>query len=365
MRIFKRKTRSKKNKRPQEIWYVDYAFEGKRARKPVGTNKLEAQKALDVIKGKIASGKYDIEDSTHSITFSKMAEIYRAYSEKNKKSFRTDKGRLRKLEPYFEYKKLHNITPYDIEKMKQDLLDKLSPATVNRYLALLKHMFSLAIKWKKAKYNPVKDVAFLKENNRRLRYLQEEEIPILIKNCHPQLRPLVLTAVYTGIRQRKLFELKWADVDFKNNLITIENSKSGETRQVPMSSKVRQTLLTLQSNNDSDYVFLNRYGRPFKDIRTSFHTALKRSGIKDFRFHDLRHTFAAHLAMAGIPLLTIKELMGHKTIEMTMRYAHLSRKHTAAAVETLQRRIEVAEWHQSGTPTFLEENKKRLNPLNK
>jgi integrase len=290
-----------------------------------------------------------------------MAEIYEQYSKKNKKSFRTDQGRLRKLKPYFKYKKLNGITAYDIEKLKQDFLEKVSPATVNRYLALLKHMFNLAIKWKKAKYNPVKDVAFLKENNRRLRYLQEEDIPILIKNCNPQLRPLVLTAVYTGIRQRKLFELRWVDIDFRNDLITIENSKSGETRQVPMSSKVRQTLLELQSKNDSDHVFLNRYGRPFKDIRTAFHTALKRSSIEDFRFHDLRHTFAAHLAMAGVPLLTIKELMGHKTIEMTMRYAHLSRQHTTAAVETLQRRIEVAERHQSGTPTFLEENKSKLS----
>jgi integrase len=363
MRIYKRKTRTKKNKKTKEVWYVDYFFEGKRVRRAVGTNKQSAQKALDIIRGKIESGKFEIQDSKHSITFSKMAELYKEYSEKNKKSFRTDKGRLRKLEKDFKYKKLKDITAFDIEQLKQDLLDKVSPATVNRYLALLKHMFNLAIKWKKAKYNPVTDVSFLPENNHRIRYLHEEEIPILIKNCCPQLQPLVLTAVYTGIRQGKLFELKWSDIDFKNSLITIEKSKSGETRQVPMNTIVKQTLLQLKSENRSEYVFLNQYGRRFKDIRTAFHTALRKSNIHNFRFHDLRHTFAAHLAMAGIPLLTIKELLGHKTMAMTLRYAHLSRKHKTAAVETLQRRIEVSERHQSGTPTFSEENKKELNPL--
>ena len=314
MKIYKRKTRTKKDKKPREIWYVDYFFEGKRVRRAVGTNKQTAQKAIDIIKGKIESGKFDIQDSKHSISFSRMAEEYMIYSEKNKKSYRTDKGRLGILIPYFEYKKLNDITSFDVEKLKQELLDKLSPATVNRYLALLKHMFNLAIKWKKAKNNPVKDVTFLKENERRTRYLQEEEIPIVIKNCSPQLQQLVLTAVYTGIRQGKLFELKWSDIDFRNSLITIENSKSGETRQVPMNSKVQQALLQLKSENGSEYVFLNRFGKRFKDIRTAFHTALRKSGITNFRFHDLRHTFAAHLAMAGIPLLTIKELMGHKTI---------------------------------------------------
>jgi len=350
MRIFKRESRSGKDKRKEEIWYVDYSFEGRRVRRAVGSNKKRAQKAMDIIKGKVESGKFDIQDTIHCITFKKLAEEYITYAKKNKKSWKTDRGRLKNLISSFEYWKLKDISPYNIEKLKEQLIDELSPATVNRYLALLKHMFNLAIKWKKAKHNPVKDVKFFKENNRRLRYLEEEEIPVLIENCNQYIKPLVLTAVYTGIRRGKLFTLKWTDIDFRNSLVTIENSKSGETRQAPMNSKVRETLLRLKSENKSEYVFSNRFGKPFRDISTAFHTALRKSGIENFRFHDLRHTFAAHLAMAGIPLLTIKELLGHKTIEMTMRYAHLSHKHKAAAVEILQRRIEIAERHQSDTP---------------
>jgi len=132
-----------------------------------------------------------------------------------------------------------------------------------------------------------------------------------------------------------ILNLKWIDIDFKRNLLYLIETKNGERRDVPINDTVKRTLIKVLKHPESPYVFCNESGKPYTNVRTSFDTALKRAGIKDFRFHDLRHTFASHLVMLWIDLKTVQELLGHKSFSMTLRYSHLSPDHKDRAVDIL------------------------------
>jgi integrase len=195
-------------------------------------------------------------------------------------------------------------------------------------------MFNKAIEWEMMQSNPMKKVKLLKENNERLRYLSQEQIKDLYENRCDHLKPIVLTALYTGMRRGEILKLKWEDVDFDQKIIFVRNSKNGQLREIPMNNLLVNELKNIKFK--SPYVFCNENRKPFGSVRKSFDSALRRAGIEDFCFHDLRHTFASHLVMSGVDLLTAKELLGHMTIKMTLRYAHLSPFHKSAAVESLR-----------------------------
>ncbi len=123
-------------------------------------------------------------------------------------------------------------------------------------------------------------------------------------------------------------------------VITLLNTKNGEKREVPMNEQVKTALIRVMKHPESPYVFCNEHGEPRHDIRKSYSTALKKSGIKDFRFHDLRHSFASQLVMAGVDLNTVRELLGHKDITMTLRYSHLAPSHKQRAVDILGKKVD-------------------------
>jgi len=203
-------------------------------------------------------------------------------------------------------------------------------------LACLKHMFTMTIHWEKAARNPVKEVKFFKEPEGRLRWLTNEESKRLIDAANDHIRSIIITALNTGMRRGEILSLTWDQVDFDRGLITVEKSKNDGIRHIPMNKQLTEELKTVKINTLGKYVFAKSKGKPYKEIRTGYLNALKRSGIKKCRFHDLRHTFASHLVMNGADIPTVKELMGHKTIAMTMRYAHLSKEHIQKAVDTLE-----------------------------
>ena len=173
----------------------------------------------------------------------------------------------------------------------------------------------------------------------RKRYLDKEQITKFIDACSPHLKPIVLVALHTGMRKSEILELKWNEVDLTQGIIYILQPKSGERREVWLNEVAKKALGGLKRHPRSPYVFYNKNGKAYYNVRKSFDAALKKCGIIDFRFHDLRHTFASQLAMAGVDFITLKELLGHKTIEMTQRYAHLSPGHKRTAVEILAREI--------------------------
>ena len=138
-----------------------------------------------------------------------------------------------------------------------------------------------------------------------------------------------------GSVEGRLFHLTWQDVDFKLGVIRVLQTKNGERREIPMTNTLRATLQHLPRRLSSDYVFPGKTGHGLVDIRKRFHRALQEAGIEGFVFHDLRHTFASHLVMAGVDLMTVKEFLGHKDIKMTLRYAHLAPDYKRAAITQL------------------------------
>ena len=215
------------------------------------------------------------------------------------------------------------------------------PATLNRELSLLKHMYTMAIEWGKSKQNPVKKVKKLKGEVKRVRFLMPGEVQNLLSNCTDYLKPIVTVAVHTGMRKGELFGLKWEQINFEQKIITLQDTKNGERRDIPMDETVKTVLMGMERKGD--HVFCNQKGKAFVRLQRSFEAALKTSKIEDFRFHDLRHTFASNLVMAGEDLNTVRELLGHKDLTMTLRYAHLAPAHKKAAVDALETALQPKE----------------------
>lgn len=185
-----------------------------------------------------------------------------------------------------------------------------------------------------------------KENNQRLRYLTEEEISALLNACQPHLKPIVELALHTGMRRGELLSLKWEEI--RNGFIYLTETKSGKARQIPINARLEEVIMEVRREKQlkSQYVFCDSQGRRFFEVKWSFASACKKAGLEDFRFHDLRHTFASHLVMNGVGLKAVQELLGHADIKMTMRYAHLSQAHLKEAVAVLSK---IGHGHQMDT----------------
>jgi len=317
-------------------WYIDYYLKGRRKRKKIGHSKKLATQVLKDVQLKIAKGEYLGIFEEKKIAFNDYAKQYLAYSKANKAWStykRRDRFSIDHLVSFFKDKYLFEITPEMIEKYKAMRLEKVSPASVNRELACLKHMFTKAIEWGYVNSNPAKTVKLLKEPPGRLRYLRPEEIKKLLDTCSDHVRSIVITAVNTGMRKSEILNLRWNDVDLRNRKITVVNAKNNETRVIPINQTLYQELLNLSQKPKGKCVFSDQNGHPYGDIKKGFSAALKRAGIEDFRFHDLRHTFGSHLVMQGVDLKTVQQVMGHKDIKMTMRYSHLSPEYVQEAME--------------------------------
>ena len=291
----------------------------------------------------MAEGKHLEVKKQDKIKFKDFANEYLdLHSKVNNKSWKkSDLRNIMALNIAFSTYYLHELTPHLIEEFKAKRAKEVKPATVNRHLACLKSMFNKATVWGRySGENPVKRVKLFKENNQRVRFLEREEIAILLANCSKHLRPIGITALNTGMRKGEILGLKWRDIDFKRGIIYLYDTKNGEQREIPINEQVKTALIRIRKHPDSPYLFCKNDGKPFKYITTSFFTALKKSGIVNFRFHDLRHTCASHLVMSGADLNTVRELLGHKSLKMTLRYSHLSSSHKKRAVDVLSRRMD-------------------------
>ena len=153
----------------------------------------------------------------------------------------------------------------------------------------------------------------------------------------PLQTDIVSVALNAGMRRGEILKLKWDDVDLRNVLFMARDTKNGASRAVPINGAVREVLAGVVRRLDSQYVFCNPKGQPLKEIRHAFSSACRKAGIKDFRFHDLRHTAASFMAMGGVSLLAIGTILGHKTPSMTKRYSHLSPEHLQGAVAVIDR----------------------------
>jgi integrase len=205
-----------------------------------------------------------------------------------------------------------------------------SPATINRMRAALSAIFRYGIDEGLLKRNPVEGVRGRTENNKRLRYLSEEERMALLCACHQshwdQLHLLVLMALMTGARQGELLNLHWQDLDFTARTAYLEQTKNGERRVITLPHPVIEALMAFREADGLIFPGEKYPQKPY-NFRKHWNKALDVTGIENFRFHDLRHSAASYLAMGGASLLEIADVLGHKNLETTRRYAHLSIEH--------------------------------------
>ena len=340
----------------EKDYYIEYRDKGKKYREHIGPSKSLALTVLAKRKVEIAEGKFlEKKEEVVRIKFEDIADEYYELHCKvnNKKSFNTaDKHNIKALKDFFSGCYLDEITVHKVQTFKSErsrayrtLKDGsakvITPTTVNRQLTCLKSIFNKAIAWGKfSGANPVKSIKFYKENNGRLRFLEKDEINKLLDNCNLSIRPIVAVAVNTGMRKGEIMGLKWRDIDFKRNIVHLANTKNGEKREIPLNETIINTLNIVPKHSESELIFVKDNGQSYGDFKKSFFTACIKSGIKSFRFHDLRHTFASQLVMNGVDLNTVRELLGHKSMVMTLRYSHLSPNHKKQAVETLNNRVD-------------------------
>jgi integrase len=322
-------------------WWINYRIHGKQYKRKIGPNKKLAEQILHDIELKALKGEYLGIYEEKKIPFADFAQEYLEFA-KSTKAPSTYAGNVREMQRLMRsidgY--LPKLTTAMIEKYKIARSNEVKPATVNRELTLLKHMLTKAVEWGYLKRNSASSVRLFKEPPGRLRYLEVEEIKRLLDSCNdphaPHLRPIVIMALHTGMRLGEILGLQWQEIDSKRRLITITKTKNNERKIIPINDVLYDELVKLPKHVTSPYLFYHPDGTRLFHIHHSFHHALKKAGIAEFRFHDLRHTFASHLAMLGVPLEIIGALLGHKDPKMTKRYAHLSPASLKVAVTTLQ-----------------------------
>lgn len=214
-----------------------------------------------------------------------------------------------------------------------------SNSTVVRYLSSLSHAFTIAIEWEWMRENPIKKISKPRESQGRTRFLDEQEKGLLLKACYEIdfeiLYPVVVLALSTGMRKGEILNLKKGNIDWSNNRILIETSKNSESRFVPLIGHAEELIVARVKRQDPNLYLFASKKHPSKKayIRKHWEAALKQANLYNFRFHDLRHTAASYLAMAGANAMEIALFLGHKTLHSTKRYSHFSKGHIQKMAE--------------------------------
>ena len=314
-------------------WWVRFVDASGRYRREKAGTKSNAIDLVDKRRTEALQGKKLPEKLRRArVTFADIARDALAYSKTNKLSYRNDACRMETLLRWFRDYPADAITAQDIERRFEQ--QEWSPATANRYRALISLTYRLAIRNGKVAENPARLVPHRLEDNARIRFLSPEEETSLRSaieaKCREHLPELILS-LNTGLRLSEQYDLLWEYVSFARRTLTIPRSKNGAARHVPLNQASLGALQVLRDRaNGSEFVCGGETGP-----RRWFEPAVKAAKIAHFTWHCLRHTFASRLVMAGVDIRTVQELLGHKTIAMTVRYSHLAPKHTLAAVERL------------------------------
>jgi integrase len=317
------------------IWWIDYYFKGRRLREPVSESKQEAINALQARKGDIVKGTFELKRERREWWFDDFTIEYLNHLKSTRRWWKREMSRLKALTKHFGRLLLSEVTVYHVEMYKAKRRETKTGGGVNRELALLKAMFNKAIQWGFVRMeNPVRKVSYFPERQRE-RILSDEEAERLVDASGESLRPVVIAALNTGMRKSEILELCWKDVYFPHRFIHVERSKNNRSRKVPLNSAVCEELRRLRRKR-SEYVFTQiKSPERLRCVASAFRTACRKAGLEGLRFHDLRHTFATNLVMNGSDLVTVKEILGHSDISMTVRYSHPSDKRKMDAVEKL------------------------------
>ena len=335
------------------LWLASPHFKGKKLEKitagDVEQFRLDRLKALDCRGPSVTglmrmAGRLYLEKTGRTLKYQNRSEVRSALSvlltEHSPSQVR------RTLQEYFDQTLEPNITRFRTELaailQKPAFIKKgraITKRTVDISLARLKRLFTLCVDWGLCSKNPAAKVKLFREDQKRTRYLTLEEEEKLLSVCPPSLHRIVTFALHTGMRRGEILGLRWQDVDLRSGIATIPaaKAKGKRDRYVPLNSVAREIIKNLPRAIDrTAYVFGNAQGNHNDYLRHQWQVAVEDAGLEDFRFHDLRHTFASRLVMAGVDLAALRELLGHRDFEMTLRYAHLSPSHLRSAVAILE-----------------------------
>lgn len=327
-----------------KIWYVDYGVDGRRKRFRASADKGEALKMLAALRTDIERAAFGFEKKK-VVLFSDFAEEYKKIKSEAR-AVKSVEARVKHLVKHFKDTPLSKITPEMVEEYKQKRLKAkvrvpegapertLKGSSVNRELATLKNMFNVALRQRRFRgENPASQVAFFAEQPRDY-VLSREEVARLLEAADERLRKIILIALNTGLRRGEILTLKWSQVNFNDGVISFARTKSTMFHRVPMNSVVLEVLGSIEKKGD--YVFPGRWGRGhISDYKKPFEIARAKAGLPELRFHDLRHCAGTYMAMAGVPLTTVQQILGHRDIKTTTRYINPNDDNRRKAVNAL------------------------------
>lgn len=306
----------------------------------------EAKNCLRSTESAILEGRYVSDNQARKFTLSDLIEKYSTlHLSKFPQRLRDQSSHLKWWKENYGNKTLMEITPALLSEAKEKLLSEVTPrkkmrtnSTVNRYFSSLGRAFTLAVQeWQFIYENPFRRVSKLQENNSRNRFLTREELQALLEHSkqskNPNLHGMILLASLMGLRFSECANLRWKNIDLVNGFVTLEKTKNGDVRFIPLPHQVAAYFNERHTSQFPDeFIFpsknpAKRY--PYSLIRKAFQKSLHDLNINDFKFHDLRHTAASHMAMAGASQPELMELLGHRSPVMTRRYAHFRKEHLA------------------------------------
>jgi len=268
---------------------------------------------------------------SNTITFADVSKEYLSNRYLRIRPPRSHEGRIEFWDKLFNLKKLNDITKIDVTNGLKMLPEKLSNTTINKYKAAASVVFNYACREFDLAENPTRHIRSLSEPSGRIRFLSDSERSALFEACRSsqwgKLYLLVLLAITTGARKGELINLRWKDLDFDRQTAYVETTKNGEPKVLPLTKDVIVELSRFKDQTPQ-LIFNSeiKTSKPYEFYKL-WKKALKQAEIEDFRFHDLRHTTASYLAQSGASLLEIADVLGHKQIQMTKRYAHLCIDH--------------------------------------
>jgi len=242
---------------------------------------------------------------------------------------------------WFRDRAADSVTPQEIERHFEESIEReqWAPSTVNHYRSLLSLTYRLAIRNGKASSNPARATRHRREDNSRVRYLTPEEetkLRAVLETDWPSHIQELDLALHTGLRLSEMYGLNWQDVDIARRLLQVRRGKNGEARYARLNSVAFKALGDLLKRSDgTGPVVRNLAGEPLASPRYWFEKAIRKAGLADFHWHDLRHTFASRLTMAGVGLRAVQDALGHKSVAMTVRYSHLAPDFLFDVVEKL------------------------------
>ena len=326
-------------------WWIRYADRNGRIRREK-TGTTEKKLAKDILgkkRNQVAENRYLDVKKVPKTTFFQLLDEYQ--------NVRGKQLRMKGLDNMLDAWKrgLSNTPCSELAQLRiQKFLDKLRQAqgfgatTWNRHLTMLRAVFNWGLKLKNplVESNPTAGIEKYKDAEKtamRNRYLGVDEIQTMLSLASDSFRPILITALHTGMRRGEILKLRSGDVDMRNRLLTVRESKSGDQRHIPLDDTLAETLGALPSRFQRGYVFPSprKSDAPYSDLNNTFRRLVKRAQIENVRFHDLRHTFASHLVMNGADLRVVQKLLGHSSLSMTERYSQLSPGHVTRAVRIL------------------------------